>query len=64
MGALLVCNDYGDEGSGAKSNRIYDLVRGLIADEFNNGGGVALSIPERCVRAPGAMRAAGAMARR
>ena len=31
-GALLFYNDYGGEGSGAKSNRIYDLVRGLIAD--------------------------------
>lgn len=31
-GALLFYNDYGGEGSGAKSNRIYDLVRTLLAD--------------------------------
>jgi endo-1,4-beta-xylanase len=31
-GALLFYNDYGGEGAGAKSNRIYDLLRGLIAD--------------------------------
>jgi endo-1,4-beta-xylanase len=31
-GALLFYNDYGGEGAGAKSNRIYDLVRGLVAD--------------------------------
>jgi endo-1,4-beta-xylanase len=31
-GALLFYNDYGGEGSGAKSNRIYDLVSSLIAD--------------------------------
>jgi endo-1,4-beta-xylanase len=31
-GALLFYNDYGGEGAGAKSNRIYDLMRGLIAD--------------------------------
>lgn len=31
-GALLFYNDYGGEGSGAKSNRIYDLLRTLLAD--------------------------------
>jgi endo-1,4-beta-xylanase len=31
-GALLFYNDYGGEGGGAKSNRIYELVRGLLAD--------------------------------
>jgi endo-1,4-beta-xylanase len=31
-GALLFYNDYGGEGSGTKSNRIYDLVSRLIAD--------------------------------
>jgi endo-1,4-beta-xylanase len=31
-GALLFYNDYGGEGSSAKSNRIYDLVRSLLAD--------------------------------
>jgi endo-1,4-beta-xylanase len=31
-GALLFYNDYGGEGSSAKSNRIYDLVRALLAD--------------------------------
>jgi endo-1,4-beta-xylanase len=31
-GALLFYNDYGGEGSSAKSNRIYDLVRTLLAD--------------------------------
>jgi endo-1,4-beta-xylanase len=31
-GALLFYNDYGGEGAGAKSDRIYELVRGLIAD--------------------------------
>ena len=31
-GALLFYNDYGGEGSGSKSNRIYDLVRQLQAD--------------------------------
>ena len=30
-GALLFYNDYGGEGSGSKSNRIYDLVRDLLA---------------------------------
>lgn len=30
--ALLFYNDYGGEGSGAKSNRIYELLRSLIAD--------------------------------
>ncbi len=28
--ALLFYNDYGGEGAGAKSNRIYELVRGLV----------------------------------
>jgi endo-1,4-beta-xylanase len=31
-GALLFYNDYGGEGAGAKSDRIYELVRSLIAD--------------------------------
>jgi len=31
-GALLFYNDYGGEGLGAKSNRIYDLMRSLLAD--------------------------------
>ena len=31
-GALLFYNDYGGEGSGAKANRIYDLLRELVAD--------------------------------
>lgn len=30
-GALLFYNDYGGEGLGAKSNRIYELVRSLLA---------------------------------
>jgi endo-1,4-beta-xylanase len=30
-GALLFYNDYGGEGSGSKSNRIYDLVKSLLA---------------------------------
>jgi endo-1,4-beta-xylanase len=29
--ALLFYNDYGGEGSGSKSNRIYELVKGLLA---------------------------------
>jgi endo-1,4-beta-xylanase len=31
-GALLFYNDYGGEGSGTKSDRIYALVSGLVAD--------------------------------
>ena len=31
-GALLFYNDYGGEGSGAKSDRIYDLMRTLLAE--------------------------------
>ena len=31
-GALLFYNDYGGEGSGAKSNRIYDLMSSLLAE--------------------------------
>jgi endo-1,4-beta-xylanase len=30
--ALLFYNDYGGEGSGAKSNRIYELLRSLLAE--------------------------------
>lgn len=30
--ALLFYNDYGGEGTGAKSNRIYELLRSLLAD--------------------------------
>ena len=31
-GALLFYNDYGGEGSGAKADRIYDLVRRLLSE--------------------------------
>jgi endo-1,4-beta-xylanase len=31
-GALLFYNDYGAEGLNTKSNRVYDLIKGLLAD--------------------------------
>jgi GH35 family endo-1,4-beta-xylanase len=43
-GARLIYNDYGGEGLNAKSNRIYDLVRSLVAEGVIDGVGLQMHI--------------------
>jgi len=61
-GALLFYNDYGGEGLGTKSNRIYDLVRSLVADGVPIDG-VGLQMHVTATSPPSASSVASNMAR-
>jgi endo-1,4-beta-xylanase len=61
-GALLFYNDYGGEGLGNKANRIYDLVRGLVAEGVPIDG-VGLQMHVTATSPPSAPSVASNMAR-
>jgi endo-1,4-beta-xylanase len=61
-GALLFYNDYGGDGLGLKSDRIYDLVRTLVADGVPIDG-VGLQMHVTATNPPPASSVASNMAR-